>query len=149
FGRSSELQATVSHTHVTPTKLTIKPLHTPLNAQTRGMIGERALAAMKPGARLVNTSRGEVVDEVALVAALRSGHLAAAGLDVHQNEPQVNPELAAMENVTLTTHMAGGVLDTRVNFEKNAMRNILAVVGAAGEVIGKPLTPVNKVETAV
>ncbi|OJJ50134.1 hypothetical protein ASPZODRAFT_57772 [Penicilliopsis zonata CBS 506.65] len=118
-------------------------VHTPLNAHTRHLINATTLAQMKDGARLINTSRGEVVDEEALVAALRSGRLAAAGLDVHYHEPQVNPVLVTMENVTLTTHVGGGVLETRVNFELNAMRNILAVVGEDGGELGEPLTPVN------
>ncbi|PLB50642.1 hypothetical protein P170DRAFT_435825 [Aspergillus steynii IBT 23096] len=118
-------------------------LHTPLNEHTRHLINERTIAVMKDGARLVNTARGEVVDEEALVAALETGKLSAAGLDVHYHEPQVSKRLAAMENVTLTTHVGGGALETRINFELNAMRNILAVVGEDGQVIGEPLTPVN------
>ncbi|KAK7934879.1 hypothetical protein PG985_000374 [Apiospora marii] len=118
-------------------------LHTPLTAATRDLVDDAAFAAMKPGARLVNTARGPVVDEEALIRALRDGRLAAAALDVHYHEPQVSRELAAMENVTLTTHVAGGALDTRVNFELNAMTNILAVVGKGGEIVGEPLTPVN------
>jgi lactate dehydrogenase-like 2-hydroxyacid dehydrogenase len=74
---------------------------------------------------------------------LKSGHINAAGLDMHYNDPQFAPELAKMENVTLTTHIRGGALDTRITFELNAMKNILAVVGPNGEFIGKPLTPVN------
>lgn len=120
-------------------------VHVPLSAATRDLIDGAALAAMRPGARLVNTARGEVVDEAALVAALRSGQLAAAGLDVHRDEPRVSRELAAMENVTLTTHVGGGAIETRIGFELGAMRNILAVVGESGEVLGEPLTPVNKV----
>lgn len=119
-------------------------VHVPLTPRTRDLFGDEEFAAMKDGARLVNTARGEVVNEEALVRALRSGKLSAAGLDVHYHEPQVSKELAAMENVTLTTHIAGGALDTRINFELGAMRNILAVVGEDGGVAGEPLTPVNR-----
>ncbi|ORY66003.1 D-isomer specific 2-hydroxyacid dehydrogenase [Pseudomassariella vexata] len=119
-------------------------LHTPLNKHTQDLINTEAFAAMKPGARLVNTARGQVVNEEALVEALNSGKISAAGLDVHYHEPQVSKELAAMENVTLTTHISGGALNTRINFELNAMRNILAVVGEDGGFIGEPFTPVNK-----
>lgn len=119
-------------------------LHVPLTERTRDLFGDDEFAAMKDGARLVNTARGEVVNEEALVRALRSKKLSAAGLDVHYHEPQVSKELAAMENVTLTTHIAGGALDTRINFELGAMRNILAVVGEDGGVAGEPLTPVNR-----
>lgn len=119
-------------------------LHTPLNKYTQDLIDANALQQMKPGARLVNTARGKIVEEEALVAALKSGHLSAAGLDVHYHEPQVSKELAAMDNVTLTTHIGGGALDTRINFELNAMKNIVAVVGPDGAFAGMPLTPVNK-----
>ncbi|KAL4915707.1 hypothetical protein BDW62DRAFT_121090 [Aspergillus aurantiobrunneus] len=118
-------------------------LHTPLNAHTKHLINRDTLKLMKPGARLVNTARGEVVEEEALIQALEEGSLSAAGLDVHYHEPQVSPRLAAMENVTLTTHIAGGALNTRINFELNAMKNILATVGLQGEFIGQPFTPVN------
>lgn len=119
-------------------------LHTPLNAHTRHLINAETIAKMKDGARLVNTARGEVVDEEALVAALKSGKIAAVGLDVHYNEPQVNKELVEMKNATLTTHNGGGAVETRVNFELGSMKNILAVVGPNGEYQGEPLTPVNK-----
>ncbi|KAL4926195.1 D-mandelate dehydrogenase-like dehydrogenase [Aspergillus undulatus] len=118
-------------------------LHTPLNQHTKHLINSETLKLMKPGARLVNTARGEVVEEQALVQALERGSLSAAGLDVHYHEPQVSPRLAAMQNVTLTTHIAGGALNTRINFELNAMKNILATVGSQGEFIGQPSTPVN------
>lgn len=118
-------------------------IHTPLNKHTRDLIDANAFAAMKPGARIVNTARGEVVEEKALIEALKTKQISAAGLDVHYNEPHVSPELAKMENTTLTTHIGGGALDTRINFELNAMKNIMAVVGTDGEFAGKPLTPVN------
>ncbi|OAA59114.1 D-mandelate dehydrogenase [Niveomyces insectorum RCEF 264] len=119
-------------------------VHTPLTPQTRDLLDAAAFAAMKPGVRVINTARGPVVHEDALIAALQSGHVAAAALDVHYHEPQVSPVLAAMENVTLTPHVGGGALNTRINFERNAMENILAVVGARGERIGAPRTPVNR-----
>lgn len=119
-------------------------LHTPLNKHTQDLIDARALSLMKPGSRLVNTARGQIVKEDALIEAVESGHLSAAALDVHYYEPQVSSKLASMENVTLTTHIGGGALETRVNFELNAMRNILAVVGSDGEFAGKPITPVNR-----
>jgi lactate dehydrogenase-like 2-hydroxyacid dehydrogenase len=99
---------------------------------------------MKPGSRIVNTARGPILNEDALVHALEIGHISAAALDVHYHEPQVSPRLASMENVTLTTHIGGGALDTRINFELNAMKNVLAVVGPDGEFVGDPITPVNR-----
>lgn len=119
-------------------------LHTPLNAHTRHLINAETFSYMKDGARLVNTARGEVVEEEPLIEALQSGKLSAAGLDVHYHEPHVSPVLAKMDNVTLTTHNGGGAVDTRINFELNAMKNILAVVGRDGEFAGEPLTPVNR-----
>ncbi|KAK8171799.1 hypothetical protein BKA80DRAFT_287758 [Phyllosticta citrichinensis] len=118
-------------------------LHTPLNKNTEDLIDEKAFQQMKPGGRLVNTARGKILEEKALIAALQSSRLVAAGLDVHYHEPQVSRELAAMDNVTPTTHIGGGALDTRINFELNAMKNIVAVVGPGGEFAGDPLTPVN------
>ncbi|KAM5354715.1 hypothetical protein ACJ41O_001362 [Fusarium nematophilum] len=119
-------------------------LHTPLNKHTQDLINTEAFAAMKDGARLVNTARGQVVNEDALIAALKSGKLSAAGLDVHYHEPQVSKELAAMDNVTLTCHNGGAAITTRINFELNAMKNILQVVDGKGEFCGEPITPVNK-----
>lgn len=119
-------------------------LHTPLNKHTQDLIDSRALSLMKPGSRIVNTARGPVVNEHALIHALETGHLSAAALDVHYYEPQVSPKLASMDNVTLTTHIGGGALETRINFELNAMRNIIAVVGPNGEFAGEPLTSVNR-----
>jgi len=119
-------------------------LHTPLNAHTKHLIDAESLSHMKDGARLVNTSRGEVVEEAALISALDTGKLSAAGLDVHYYEPQVSPVLAKMDNVTLTTHNGGGAIETRINFELNAMKNILATVDSNGSFMGEPLTPVNR-----
>ncbi|KAJ5674993.1 uncharacterized protein N7477_004927 [Penicillium maclennaniae] len=119
-------------------------LHTPRNKHTQYLIHSRALSLMKPETRIVNTARASIVNEDALVRALESKHISAAALDVHYHEPQVWPTLASMENATLTTHIGGGVLETRTNFEWNAMRNIIAVVGADGDFAGDPLTPVNR-----
>jgi phosphoglycerate dehydrogenase-like enzyme len=90
----------------------IVTLHCPLTAQTRGMIDRDALARMKPGAVLINTARGGLIDEAALVAALESGHLAAAGLDVFQSEPpSIGDRLLALPNVVLTPHVSAGTRD--------------------------------------
>ncbi|KAF9632925.1 hypothetical protein BFW01_g3788 [Lasiodiplodia theobromae] len=118
-------------------------LHTPLNPHTRDLINADNIFLMKKGARLINTARGPIIEEKALIDALKKGHLSAAGLDVFYNEPNIPKELLEMENVTLTTHIGGGALDTRVNFELLAMKNIVTVVGPDGEFAGKPLTPVN------
>jgi lactate dehydrogenase-like 2-hydroxyacid dehydrogenase len=91
----------------------IVSLHTPLTPQTHHLIDAAALAAMKPAAILVNTSRGKIVDEQALVAALRSGTIAGAALDVFEFEPDVSEELLALDNVVLTPHIASATRDTR------------------------------------
>jgi phosphoglycerate dehydrogenase-like enzyme len=88
-------------------------LHCPLTAETRHMLDRGRIARMKPGAILINTARGELVDEAALIDALRSGHLGGAGLDVLEREPpaEANP-LLAMEQVICTPHLATGTIDS-------------------------------------
>jgi glyoxylate reductase len=114
-------------------------LHTALTPETRGMIGEADLAKMKPTAFLINTSRGPVVNEGALIAALRAGRPAGAGLDVFETEP-IDPEnpLLKMENVVLLPHVGSATEATRQAMVDLAADNVLAVLE------GKPpLTPVN------
>ncbi len=81
-------------------------IHCPLSAETRGLIGEQQIAWMKPGSFLVNTARGDIVDKAPVFAALRSGHLAGAGLDVVENEPLRTPEEADTPNLICTCHAA-------------------------------------------
>lgn len=104
--------------------------HTPLTAETRHLVNRERLSLMKPGAVLINTSRGPVVDEAALVAALKEGRIAGAGLDVFEKEPvdPANP-LLAMENVVVTPHSAGTTWDTwrrRAEFAYANMRRVWA-----------------------
>jgi glyoxylate reductase len=116
-------------------------LHVPLVAETRHLIDARRLAQMKPGAYLINMARGPVVDEAALAAALQSGHLAGAGLDVFENEPQVHPALLTMDNVVLAPHVGGGTRESRQMARLLCAQNVAAVL--RGE---RPLTPVNEPE---
>ena len=89
-------------------------LHVPLTDETRHLIGREELEAMRPAAVLVNTARGPIVDERALVSALRDGVIAGAALDVFEREPQVEAGLLALENVVLTPHLGSATRDTRV-----------------------------------
>jgi glyoxylate reductase len=112
-------------------------LHTPLLPETKHLINERTLKLMKKSAVLVNASRGPVVDEAALVRALKEGWIAAAGLDVFEEEPKVHPGLVPLKNVVLAPHIASASFDTRLAMATLAVRNCLAVLD------GKPaLTPV-------
>jgi glyoxylate reductase len=92
----------------------IVSLHCPLTPATHHLIDARALAQMKPSAVLVNTSRGPVVDEAALVEALREGRIAGAALDVYEFEPEVSEALLGFENVVLTPHLGSATHETRV-----------------------------------
>lgn len=116
-------------------------LHVPLTDETRHMIDADRLKSMKKGSYLINMARGPVVDEAALVAALHSGHLAGAGLDVFENEPKVHPDLLTMDNVVLSPHVGGGTHESRHEARLLCAENIAAVL--RGE---RPLTPVNEPE---
>lgn len=100
-------------------------LHVPLTEETRHMINANTLAKMKKGSYLINTARGQVVDEHELVDALRSGHLAGAALDVFDNEPNINPELIGMANVITTPHIASATKEAREEMGKLAVSAIL------------------------
>lgn len=108
-------------------------------AGDKKLLDRDEIGSMKKGSRLVNIARGNLVNEEAVADALEQGHLFAVGLDVFENEPVPNPRLARHRQATLTSHTAGGALDTTIGFEKLAMQNVLAVL--TGE---DPLTPVNK-----
>ena len=102
-------------------------LHVPLNKHTRNMLGEAQFAAMPHGAILVNTARGEVVDELALIAALKSGQLHAAGLDTMAVEPlPLGSELATLPNVVLTPHVGGSTPAALAGMASGAARNVLS-----------------------
>lgn len=108
-------------------------VHVPLMPSTRHLIDAAALRKMKPTAVLINTSRGPVVDERALAEALRDGVIAAAGLDVYEREPVVEPLLMELENVVLLPHVASASEKTRTRMAVRAAQNILAFLD------GRPL----------
>lgn len=103
-------------------------LHVPLTAETRHRIGSRELGAMKRDGVLVNTSRGAVVDEAALVAALEAGELAGAALDVFEHEPQVHPGLLGREDVVLTPHVASATVEARLAMGRLVVDALRAVL---------------------
>jgi glyoxylate reductase len=115
-------------------------IHVPLNEKTRHLIGASELLRMKKGALLVNTARGPIVDEAALVAALERGHLGGAALDVFENEPAVHPGLLGRDDVVLLPHLGSATEETRENMARIALTQIGRVL--RGE---PPTTAVNRV----
>jgi glyoxylate reductase len=103
-------------------------LHVPLCEETRHLMNKSTFEKMKRGSYLINTARGPVVDEHDLVEALRSGQLAGAGLDVFDNEPNIDPELVGMENVILTPHIASATHEARFAMAKLAVDGILKTI---------------------
>jgi glyoxylate reductase len=103
-------------------------VHVPLLPDTRHLISTATLAKMKPTAYLINTSRGPVVDEAALVAALQAKKLAGAALDVHEHEPKVHPGLVSLKNVVLTPHLASASIETRSKMASMAAENVIAML---------------------
>ncbi len=114
----------------------------PYSAQNHHLIDAAALARMKPTATLVNIARGGLVDELALADALAHGRLAAAALDVYENEPDVRPELRALRNIVLTPHIGSASLATRRAMVQRAVDNLLAGLGL-GAHAGRPANVVN------
>ncbi len=113
-------------------------LHAPYNPQTHHLLDAARLARLKPTAYLINTARGPLVDEAALVAALQNGQLAGAGLDVYEKEPELAPGLAQLENVVLAPHLGSASDATRGEMARLAATNL--VLALAGQ---PPLHPVN------
>jgi lactate dehydrogenase-like 2-hydroxyacid dehydrogenase len=108
------------------TRSDVVSLHCPATPETHHLIDAPRLAAMRPTAFLINTARGDVVDERALVDALRAGRLWGAGLDVYEREPAVPPEFLTMENVVLLPHLGSATVQTRVAMGMRAIENLVA-----------------------
>jgi glyoxylate reductase len=104
-------------------------LHVPLTPETKGLIGKRELDLMKPSAYLINTSRGDVVDELALIDALKSKRIRGAGLDVFRGEPtNVNPDLYELENAVLIPHIGSASFETRSKMAEMAAQTVIDVL---------------------
>ncbi|MDP3939261.1 MAG: D-glycerate dehydrogenase [Deltaproteobacteria bacterium] len=112
-------------------------LHAPSTPDTKGVIGPETLARLKRGAILINTSRGDLVREESLAAALEAGTLGAAGLDVYMEEPAVHPRLLAAPRTVLLPHIGSATVETRRKMAAIALANVQSVLSG-----GPPLTPV-------
>ena len=119
-------------------KSDVLSLNLPLNPKTRHIISHAEFGKMKYGVVIVNTARGAVINEAALVQALESGKVASAGLDVYEDEPNIHPGLLRNENVLLVPHMGTHTYETQKKMEVVVIDNIRAAVTT-----GKLLTPVN------
>ena len=102
--------------------------HIPLAPDTHHLINEAALRLMKPTAFLINAARGPVVDEAALVAALREGRIAGAGFDVYEKEPELSPGLRELSQVVLLPHLGSATTETRIRMGMMCVENVLAVL---------------------
>jgi len=103
-------------------------VHVPLMPETTHLIGKREFGLMKKSAYLINTSRGPVVDEKALVEALKSGEIAGAGLDVYEKEPEVEPGLFKLDNIVLAPHLGSATIETRTKMATMAAGNLVAML---------------------
>ncbi|MFQ6136100.1 MAG: 2-hydroxyacid dehydrogenase [Candidatus Hydrothermarchaeales archaeon] len=113
-------------------------LHVPLLPATYHLIGEEELKLMKPSAYLINTSRGPVVDEKALVEVLKNRSIGGAGLDVYEKEPELGEGLAQLDNVVLSPHIASATIETRIRMAVIAAQNVLAALkGAPTNVVNR------------
>ena len=127
-----ELEQKVAATRVELDQLVreadVLSLHIPMQPENHHLIGAAQLSAMKPTAILINTARGPIVDEAALVTALREGQIAAAGLDVYENEPRLAPGLTELPNVVLLPHLGSATTTTRQKMAQMAAENVIAVL---------------------
>jgi len=116
-------------------------LHAPLNDESRHILDASAFAQMKPSTVLVNTGRGALIDEAALVEALRAGRIAAAGLDVYEREPALSAGLAALDNVVLAPHLGSATTTARAAMVRLCAENITNVLTGRPAVTPAPGPP--------
>ncbi|KAJ7072627.1 hypothetical protein C8F01DRAFT_1299774 [Mycena amicta] len=112
-------------------------VHVPLRAETVGLVGEKWIRLLRRGSVIINTARGKVIDEEAMIRALEDGHLASVGLDVFPNEPEVNPRLLEFPNITLLPHMGTENQDSQRKMEVRALTNLrdFLTVGKGKDVV--------------
>ena len=115
----------------------IVSLHLPLTPQSFHLLNKQSLNLLKPSAILINTARGEIVDEKELIKMLKVNRIFAAGFDVYENEPKINPELLKLSNVVLLPHVGSGTFEARNKMAELAARNVIAVLSGR-----KAITPV-------
>ncbi len=113
-------------------------VHLPLTDRTHHLLNQNNLKLLKPSAILINTARGEIVDERALIKLLKREKIFAAGFDVYEGEPDINPELYKLKNVVLLPHIGSATIETRRDMALLCAKNVIAVLSGK-----KPLTPVN------
>ena len=130
--RKPEAEQEIGMEHVTLERLLAESdfvsLHPPLNAETRHMISDKQFALMKPTAFIINTARGAIIDEKALMRALKKKLIAGAGLDVFEYEPKLPPALRTMKNVVLTPHLGSAVMEIRDKMANIVVDNIQALI---------------------
>ncbi|TCO71065.1 phosphoglycerate dehydrogenase [Marinisporobacter balticus] len=108
-------------------------VHTPKTKETYGMIGEKEIAWMKPGIRLVNDARGGIINEKALLKGIQSGKIASAGLDVHEEEPSINNPLFELDNVIVTPHIGASTIEAQINVGVTASEQVINALN--GEIV--------------
>ncbi len=113
-------------------------IHLPLNPKTLHLLDSEKLKLLKKMAIIINTARGDIVDEKALINILKKKKIFAAGFDVYENEPNLNPELYKLKNVVLLPHLGSATIDARNNMAILAAKNVIAILSGK-----KPITPVN------
>lgn len=119
-------------------KSDIISLHIPLNSKTKNLINKEMLELMKSDAIMINTARGEVIDEEHLIKMLKEKRIYSAGFDVYQNEPKINPELLKLNNVIALPHIGSATDEARNKMSELVAKNVIAVLSGK-----KPITPVN------
>lgn len=130
--RKPEAEREFGMEHVTLERLLAEAdfvsLHPPLNAETRHMISDKQFALMKPTAFIINTARGAIIDEKALMRALKKKQIAGAGLDVFEHEPKLPPALKSAKNVVLTPHLGSAVMELREQMANLVVDNLKAIL---------------------